>query len=149
MAIPFAAIQTTEMKTFKFIFLTSLFAFFVTMFSTPIMAQSGDEALNSVKAAIKVGSAKEVARFFNNAVEVGVNGDKASYSQAQAEFVLRDFFSKNPVSSFDYMHQGSSNEGQKYAIGKYVSKTGSYRVFVVVKQFGGSYKIDTIDFAKE
>ena len=148
MAITASEIQTTEMKTYKFILLTTLFAFFA-MFAGQAMAQSGDEALNSVKGAIKAASAKDVARFFNNSVEVGVNGDKASYSQAQAEFVLRDFFSKNPVSSFDYMHQGSSNEGQKYAIGKYVSKTGSYRVFVVVKQFGGSYKIDTIDFAKE
>src|SRR6478609_4946250 len=137
------------MKTSKFIFLTCLFAFFATVFAGQAFAQSGDEALNSVKGAIKAGSAKDVARFFNTAVEIGVNGEKASYSQAQAEFVLRDFFSKNPVSSFDYVHQGSSNEGQKYAIGKYVAKTGSYRVFVVVKQFGGSYKIDTIDFAKE
>jgi hypothetical protein len=137
------------MKNIKFILFTSLFAFFAIMFSNQAFAQSGDEALNSVKGAIKAGSAKDVARYFNTAVEVGVNGDKASYSQAQAEFVLRDFFSKNPVSGFEYLHQGSSNEGQKYAIGKYTSKTGSYRVFVVVKQFGGSYKIDTIDFAKE
>lgn len=137
------------MKTFKYLFLTTLIAFFATVFAGQTMAQSGDEALNGVRGAIKAASAKDVARYFNNSVEVGVNGDKASYSQAQAEFVLRDFFSKNPVSSFDYMHQGSSNEGQKYAIGKYVSRTGSYRVFVVVKQFGGNYKIDTIEFAKE
>ncbi len=120
-------------------------AFFV----LPASAQSGDEALNGVKAAIKAGSAKDVARYFNGSVEVGINGDKASYSQAQAEFVLRDFFSKNPSAGFEYLHQGSSNEGQKYAIGKYTSKTGSYRTFVVVKQLGGSYKIDTIDFTKE
>jgi hypothetical protein len=137
------------MKTFKFILLTSLFAFFATFVVAPVKAQSGDDVLNGVKAALKVGSAKEVARYFNNSVEIGVNGDKASYSQAQAEFVLKDFFSKNPTAGFEYLHQGSSNEGQKYAIGKYTSKTGSFRVFVVVKQFGGSYKIDTIDFTKD
>ncbi len=149
MALTPLVIQTTEMKTIKYILFTGLFAFFAITFSHKALAQSGDEALNSVKAAIKAGSAKDVARYFNSAVEVGLNGDKASYSQAQAEFVLRDFFSKNPGSGFEFMHQGSSNEGQKYAIGKFTTKAGSYRVFVVVKQFGGSYKIDTIDFAKE
>jgi hypothetical protein len=136
------------MKAYRFLLFTGFFAFFMAFFPAPASAQ-GDEALNSVKAAIKAGSAKDVARYFNSSVEVGLNGDKASYSQAQAEFVLRDFFSKNPAAGFEYLHQGSSNEGQKYAIGKYTSKTGSYRVFVVVKQFGGSYKIDTVDFTKE
>ena len=134
------------MKVFKLIFITGFLALFATVFA---FAQSGDDALNGVKAAVKAGSAKEVARYFNSSVEVGLNGEKASYSQAQAEFVLRDFFSKTQPATFEYLHQGSSNEGQKYAIGKYTSKTGSYRTFVVVKQFGGSYKIDTIDFTKE
>ena len=56
---------------------------------------------------------------------------------------------ETPPANFEYLHQGSSNEGQKYAIGKYTSKAGSYRVFVVVKQARGSYRIDTIDFTKE
>ena len=138
------------MKAYRFLLFTGFFAFFIAFFPAAVSAQgNGDEALNGVKAAIRSGSAKDVARYFNGSVEVGLNGDKASYSQAQAEFVLRDFFSKNPPASFDYLHQGSSNEGQKYAIGKYMSKGVSYRVFVVVKQAGGAYKIDTIDFARE
>ena len=134
------------MKIFKFIFITTFLAFFATVVA---FAQNGDDALNNVRAAVKAGSAKEVARYFNNSVEVGLNGEKASYSRAQAEFVLRDFFSKTQPATFEYLHQGSSNEGQKYAIGKYTSKAGSYRVFVVVKQAAGSYRIDTIDFTKE
>lgn len=136
------------MKALKSILFSGFFTILATVFASGAFAQ-GEEALNGVKAAIKAGSAKEVSRYFNNSVEIGLNGDKSSYSQAQAEFVLRDFFSKTPVAGFEYLHQGSSNEGQKYAIGKYTSKGGSYRVFIVVKQAGGSYKIDTIDFTKE
>jgi hypothetical protein len=137
------------MKAIKFLIFTGLFAFFATVFASQALAQSGDDALNGVKAAIKAGSAKEVARYFKSSVEIGLNGEKASYSQAQAEFILKDFFAKTPPAGFEYLHQGSSNEGQKYAIGKYTSKGVSYRVFVVVKQAGGAYKIDTIDFTKE
>ena len=136
------------MKTFKYLLFTGLFSFMALFFAGGAFAQ-GEEALNGVKGAIKSGSAKEVARYFNNSVEIGLNGDKASYSQAQAEFVLRDFFSKTPPANFEYLHQGSSNEGQKYAIGKYTTKGGSYRVYVVVKQVSGTYKIDTLDFTKE
>jgi len=136
------------MKAFKILLFTGWFVLLAAFFAGNAFAQ-GEEALNGVKAGIKAGSAKEVARYFNNSVEIGLNGDKASYSQAQAEFVLKDFFAKTPPAGFEFLHQGSSNEGQKYAIGKYTAKSGSYRVFIVVKQAGSAYKIDTIDFTKE
>jgi hypothetical protein len=102
-----------------------------------------------IKTAIRNGSARDLAQYFNNTVEIGLDGDKSSYSKTQAEFVLKNFFTKNAPTGFEFDHQGSSNQGQRYAIGTYNSKAGSYRVFVVVKQANGSYLIDTIDFTKK
>lgn len=135
----------------------SLLAFVLTL-TVPavVFAQAGAAAtapgadvLSSVKLAIKGGSAKELARFFNPSVDLGIDGDKQSYSQAQAEFVVRDFFAKNPPASFEFIHQGASDAGTPYAIGRYTAKSGSFRVFVKMKSQKGGMVIDNLDFTKE
>lgn len=112
-------------------------------------AHAQTEVPGEIKAAIRAGSSRDLARYLSNTVEIGFDGDKSSYSKTQAEFVLKDFFSKNLPAGFEFNHQGSSDRGQRYAIGTYNSKNGSYRVFVVVKQVNGSFLIDTIDFTKK
>ena len=107
------------------------------------------EAFGAVKGAIRNGSAQELAPYLGPKVELGYDGDKKSYSAAEAESALKAFFTKNPPTAFEFIHQGSSNEGTKYAIGKYTGKAGTYRVFVKMKPGGGSPTIDTIDFTQE
>ena len=116
---------------------------------TVVGAYAQGEAFGSVRGAVRSGSSRGVAQYFGSAVELGFDGDKQSYSATQAEFVLKDFFAKNAPTSFDFIHQGSSNEGIQYAIGKYVGKSGTYRVFVKMKPAQGKLLIDTIDFTKE
>lgn len=124
-----------------------LFAINLLFISNLLQAQ--DDVLMNVKAQIKQGNAREVSRYFNDIVEISIDGEKGNYSKTQAEFVLRDFFKKRPVIDFQKIHQGSSREGLTFMIGKYTSSDGSYRVYIVVKQFKGTYLVDTIDFSKE
>ncbi|MBC6991869.1 MULTISPECIES: DUF4783 domain-containing protein [Hymenobacter] len=107
------------------------------------------EAFGPVRDAIRTGSSHELAQFFSATVELGFDGDKQSYSPTQAEFVMKDFFAKNAPNGFEYIHQGASNGGIPYAIGKYNGKSGSYRVFVKMKSESGTFKIDNIEFTKE
>ncbi|KXK23239.1 MAG: hypothetical protein UZ12_BCD005002758 [Bacteroidetes bacterium OLB12] len=53
-----------------------------------------------MKDALKAGSAKELVKYVNQSVEINVEGDINTYSKAQAEFVLRDFFKKIPGNRF-------------------------------------------------
>jgi hypothetical protein len=99
--------------------------------------------------AIKSGSSKELAKYFGDMVELQFDGARSSYSKSQAEFVIRDFFKKYPPVDFQYVHQGNSGEGLKYAIGKYVISNGSYRIWLLFKKSGELYYIDTIDFTRE
>lgn len=112
-----------------------------------IIAQS--DVIKNTKTALKTGSSKALAGYFNEMVELSINGDKSSYSRTQAEFVLKNFFKKYPPADFDYIHQGSSKEGLKYTIGKYKYPGGSFRVYMLIKQFKGKYFIDTLNFDKE
>lgn len=112
-------------------------------------ASSQGEIINDVKEAIKTGSSKEIARFLNQNVDVTLDGNMQSYSKTQAEYVLKDFFRTNPPSSFTIVHQGSSKGGLPYAIGQYMSKDDTYRVWLRIKDSGSKYLIHEISFIKE
>lgn len=115
-----------------------------------IGAMGQGEAFVPVRNAIRSSSSRDLAQFFSPTVELSFDdGDKQSYSATQAEFVMRDFFAKHSPASFDFIHYGGSNEGTPYAVGKYAGKDGVYRMFVKMKQTGGSLKIATIAFTKE
>ena len=124
-----------------------LFVVNMLLFSYLSLAQ--EDVMTNVRTQLKAGDSKELARYLNDIVEISISGEKGSYSKTQAEFVLKDFFKKNPPSDYQKIHQGASKEGLNYMIGKYTCPDGSYRVYIVVKQFKGNYLIDTMDFSKE
>lgn len=126
------------------ILLSTVFTLFVGHF-----AFGQGEIINEVKEAIKTGSSKEIAKFLNANVDVTLDGNMQSYSKTQAEFVLKDFFKNNPPSSFTIVHQGASKGGLPYAIGQYISKDNTYRVWVRIKDTGNKYLIHEISFIKE
>src|SRR5688572_7963582 len=76
-----------------------------------------DDVIAQVREAIKAGSAKELSKFLNENVDVMIDDKLETYSKAQAEFVLRDFFKIHPASDFNIIHKGASKGGQPYAIG--------------------------------
>lgn len=121
---------------------------FILIFSLAIpFLQDGN--LKDIGTAIKAGSAKELMNFCNQTIEIKINGESSNYSKAQAEVVLRKFFSDNPAESFNYIHQGAAPEGLKYTIGRYISEGASFRVVMVIKQVEEEYLIDTINFTKD
>jgi hypothetical protein len=102
-----------------------------------------------MKDALKAGSAKELAKYFNQSVDINLEGEVNTYSKAQAEFVLRDFFKKYPSSDFSIEHTGSSKSGLQYAIGSYKSNNDKFNVLIRVKQTANTYLIHEISFVKE
>ncbi|HMR57110.1 MAG TPA: DUF4783 domain-containing protein [Cyclobacteriaceae bacterium] len=102
-----------------------------------------------MKEALKAGSAKELVKYVNQSVEINVEGEINTYSKAQAEFVLRDFFKKYPVTDFSISHTGSSKSGLQYAIGTYKSNGNQLTVLIRLKQTGTTHLIHEISFVKE
>lgn len=114
----------------------------------PAVAQKS-EVVDQIKEAIKAGSAKELSRHFNQTIDVTIDGKLQSYSKAQAEFVLRDFFKAHPPAAFDIIHQGSSKGGQPFAIGEYTSGTDKYRVWMKIRTANKDQLIQEISFVKQ
>ena len=115
---------------------------------TKLNGQSVD-IIGNTKLALKTGSSKELSKNFNDIVELSIDGEKSSYSKQHAEILIKDFFKKHPPADFEYVHQGVSKEGLKYAIGNYSFTGGEYRVYLLIKRFNGNYLIDTLEFSQD
>ncbi len=114
-----------------------------------LTAGAQTEIFAPMKEAIKAGDASQLTRTFAQAVDINLEGNISTYSKAQSEFVLKEFFKKHPVSDFSIVHTGSSKGGLQFAIGRYLSGKESYNVLMRVRQVGTDYLVHEISFVKE
>lgn len=119
--------------------------------ATAHTVQTTPSVMNGVRDAIKAGNSRELTRHFNDMVELTILDKAGNYTKEQATFVLKEFFDKNPPSSFSFIHQGASGDGTQYAIGRYAYGSGSsYRIFMLVKKGeGNTYKVKLLNIAEE
>ena len=124
-----------------------LFILAVLVVNTGLFAQ--EDIIAKVRDAIKTGSSREMTKYLNNSVDMTIEGKLKSYSKAQAEFILKDFFKKNPPTSFTIVHQGASKSGLPYVIGEYVSEGSTFRVWVRIRKINEEYFVHEVSFIKE
>ena len=83
--------------------------------------------------AMKTGNAKALSEYFDEQVELTIQGGEFSiqnnYSKVQTENILSTFFKKAHVKSFDVKHPGQHN-WFKYIIGYLETETGKYRTLI-------------------
>jgi hypothetical protein len=92
-----------------------------------------DEIPRDIAIAFKVGTAKELSRFFNENLELSVAGKEDIYSRSQAERIMDDFFTNHVPKNFEFIHKGGKEEAQ-YAIGKLQTFNGNFRVYMLLKK---------------
>jgi Domain of unknown function (DUF4783) len=107
------------------------------------------DVFTPMKDALKAGSAKELVKYFNQSIDIDLDGDERTYSKVQAELVLREFFKKHVVTDFNIIHNGSSKGGLQYIIGSYISGADRYNVLIRVKDVENEHLIHEIKFRKE
>jgi hypothetical protein len=100
-------------------------------------------SIDEVIAGLKAGNASDIARFFDNTVEINMPEKSSSYSKSQAELVLKDFFSTNMVKGFTLDHKGE-NSGSQFCIGTLITKSGSYRTTIFMKLKGDKQLLQSI-----
>jgi hypothetical protein len=121
----------------------------VAIFLTTAGLAAAQDIFAPMRDALKAGNAKELVKTFNTSVDMNLDGEVNTYSKAQAEFVLKDFFKKHPISDFSIAHTGSSKGGLQFAIGRYVSSQENYTVLLRVKEVQGTFLVHEINFVKE
>jgi hypothetical protein len=106
--------------------------------------------LESIATAIRSGNAKALSVHFDTMVELKAGDKEGTYSKAQAEQIMKDFFGQFPPKSFTFVHDGpSTGNNSSYAIGKYVSGTKQFRTSVYLRKKGDKMFIQELSFENE
>ena len=116
---------------------TLLLAF---LFSVPGYSQE-------VLSALKSGEASQVARYFDQTVEITIGDDNLSYNKKDAEKLLSNFFKANTVKNFEVIHKSGSASSQYY-IGKLITSSGTYRTTLYTKLKNDQTFIQELRFEK-
>jgi hypothetical protein len=98
-----------------------------------------------VVSSIKDGDVSGLSRYLDNTVEINISGKSNSYSKSQAEIILKDFFAKNQVKSFELLHQGASN-GSRYGIGNMGTANGPFRTSFFLQKKGEGMVLNELRF---
>jgi hypothetical protein len=125
----------------KAIFTSLLVAFAIVLSSFGQNSSSIDEVIG----ALRSGNANELSRYFDDNVEVTLPVKSDSYSKAQAQLILKDFFANNDVRGFELKHKGDSPGGH-YCIGTLQTKSGNFRAHVFMKSKGDKELVKELRF---
>ncbi|MDA3781099.1 MAG: DUF4783 domain-containing protein [Bacteroidales bacterium] len=106
------------------------------------------EIPRDIAIAFKVGNAKELARFFNNNIELVILEKDGVYSKAQAEQIIDNFFTDHFPKTFKIIHQGGKDESQ-FAIGKLETFNDTFRVYLLLKTKNNKAFIHQLRIEKE
>lgn len=106
-------------------------------------AQDSNETIST---AIKLGNYKELSKHFDTKVELTIATKEDSYSKAQAELIVKDFFAKDKVTNYQVIHKGKSPDGAQYAIGSLTTAKTTYRTYVLTKDVNGKLRIQQLRF---
>jgi hypothetical protein len=105
--------------------------------------QSG--SIDDVIGAIRSGNSSELSKFFDDNVELTLPDKSDSYSKAQAQLIVKDFFGNNKVKGFDLKHKGDSPGGH-FCIGTLQTNAGNFRTNVFMKTKGNKEVVKEIRF---
>ncbi|ALO17114.1 hypothetical protein L21SP5_03503 [Salinivirga cyanobacteriivorans] len=111
-------------------------------------SQTALEMPKKLDLGIKKGDASIVARFFNENLEMAIEGDENIYSARQAEFVLQKFFRAHKPKSFYINHQGGKTN-TSYIIGTLSTENGSFKMILLLKKSDISVKIHQLRIENE
>lgn len=116
------------------------------VFSGISVSYAQDDVFKQVETAVQNADATAISQMIKGSVDITIGEDEGTYTNTQAEFVLKSFFQKNPPKSARLMHKGTSNN-MVYSIGTYTTvNNANMRLYVLLKQETGRYYLQELRF---
>ena len=103
------------------------------------------DSMDGVIGALRSGNSSELSKYFDDNVELTLPDKSDSYSKAQAQLIVKDFFGNNGVKGFELKHKGDSPGGH-FCIGTLQTNAGNYRTNVFMKVKNGKEVLKEIRF---
>lgn len=122
-----------------FILLTSCFLFFNNQNEVPYISIERAFIANNAEAIVQLGKDKLV---------LNISGKEAVYNHAQAQVVLKDFFSRKPCAAFKLIFKGKETGDGCFAIGTFESKSEDFRVTLHFIKIDAEFKIERLIIEK-
>jgi hypothetical protein len=89
-------------------------------------------SIDEVIVALRSGNSTDLSKFFDDNIELTLPDKSDSYSKAQAQLIVKDFFKNNGVKGFELKHKGDAPDGH-FCIGTLQTNSGSFRTNVFMK----------------
>ncbi|MBN8703367.1 MAG: DUF4783 domain-containing protein [Bacteroidetes bacterium] len=80
------------------------------------------------------GNSRAISQSFAENVELTIVSLEDVYSKNQAEILLKDFFTKNPVQSFNITHKSIPKNNNYFLVGNLLAGKEKYKVYILLKQ---------------
>jgi hypothetical protein len=112
-------------------------------------AQQGQGPMDDVVNAVRYGRVPDISKYLDNIIPITINNNQSIYSHAQADMVLKDFFSKNTPSDFIVGNSGPSGNNATFVVGELITAAGKYNVYILLKSAGSNYILQELRFNKE
>jgi hypothetical protein len=109
---------------------------------------SAPDITDEIANAVKSGNSKSISSYFTDNIDLKVLQQEDVYSKAQAELIVKDFFAKHTVKTFDIDHKSAKNDTQ-FAIGKLDTSNGKFRVYFLLKKSSGKLRIQQFRIEQE
>lgn len=104
------------------------------------------ESIDQVIHALRSGSSAQLSAYFDDNIELTLPDKSDSYSKAQAQLIVKDFFGNNGVKGFDLKHKGDTPSGGHFCIGTLQTNSGNFRTNVFMKMRNGREVVKEIRF---
>lgn len=112
------------------------------------VAFQGD-IVDALSALFKSANSKEISKNFSSSVELTVNEEEDVYPKAQAEQIIREFFTKNPPVSSAVVHLINTNPNYRFGVLALNTKNGKFRVAITLKKTGNTFFITELRIEPE
>ncbi len=94
------------------------------------------KSLSDISKAISKGDTKGISSHFIENIDLKVLEQEDIFSKEQAEMILKSFFEKHPVTSFEIKHTSKPKNNTQYTIGTLNTSNGKFRVYYLTKLSG-------------
>jgi hypothetical protein len=108
-----------------------------------------EDISNKISQSIRNGNSSELANYLSSTIELTIPGNEGTYSNSQAEMIIRDFFTNYKPKSFTIKNKGNSKPGDEYVIGELVTSKAIFRTYWLLKKMSGKYYIQQLKFEKQ
>ena len=101
---------------------------------------------DEILVALKGGDSKLLSKYFSSSVELVILDKEGVYSKTQAEFILKEFFTKNIPNNYVKLHEpvNVKKDASKAVIGKLSTAKGQFRVYFLMINVNGQFSINQL-----